>query len=131
GLVGAAGTGKSMAMGTLRTVWENEFGEGSVIGLAPSATAADVLGTELAIPTENTAKWLMEAQHEPSRLQRIDELRAKLNQRRDLTGRIRLRNKIEAVAEAVDRWRLHSNQLVIIDEASLAGTFALDAIAQR
>jgi hypothetical protein len=130
-LVGAAGTGKSTAMGTLRTVWENEFGEGSVIGLAPSATAADVLGTELGIPTENTAKWLREAEQEPTRLQRFDELTGKLNQRRDLTGRVRLRNSIEALATDIDRWRLHPNQLVIIDEASLAGTFALDAITQR
>jgi conjugative relaxase-like TrwC/TraI family protein len=130
-LVGAAGTGKSRAMGMLREAWENEFGEGSVIGLAPSATAADVLGNELAIPTENTAKWLMEAEQEPIRLNRIDELTAKLNRQRNLAGRIRLRNKIDALGDEVDRWRLHPNQLVIVDEASLAGTFTLDAIARR
>ena len=34
-----------------------------------------------------------------------------------------------ARAEAeLARWRLHAGQLVIVDEASLAGTFALDEL---
>jgi ATP-dependent exoDNAse (exonuclease V) alpha subunit len=59
-LVGPAGTGKSTAMAGLRAVWEQVHGPGSVIGLAPSAAAAQVLGDELGIETENTAKWLTE-----------------------------------------------------------------------
>jgi conjugative relaxase-like TrwC/TraI family protein len=59
-LIGAAGTGKSTTMSGLRTVWEREHGPGSVVGLAPSAAAADVLAVELGIQTENTAKWLTE-----------------------------------------------------------------------
>ncbi|MCL2803076.1 MAG: relaxase domain-containing protein [Micrococcales bacterium] len=89
-LVGPAGAGKTTALTSLRTAWETEHGPGSVIGLAPSATAAAVLGEDLGIPTENTARWL--ALH-------------------DHTG--------------VD---YQPGQLVIIDEASLAGTFTLDRI---
>ena len=59
-LVGPAGTGKSTTMAGLRAAWEAEHGPGSVIGLAPSAVAAQVLGDELGIETENTAKWLFE-----------------------------------------------------------------------
>src|SRR5665811_2245335 len=40
-LVGAAGTGKSTAMRGVREAWEREHGPGSVVGLAPSAAAAD------------------------------------------------------------------------------------------
>ena len=89
-LVGPAGTGKTTTMNALRRAWEKEHGAGCVIGLAPSAAAADVLAQDLGISTENTAKWL----HEHRR----------------------------------GTWNLTAGQLVIIDEASLAGTIALDTI---
>jgi conjugative relaxase-like TrwC/TraI family protein len=57
-LVGPAGAGKTTAMNALRRAWEARHGAGSVIGLAPSAAAAEVLGDDLGIATENTAKWL-------------------------------------------------------------------------
>ena len=74
----------------LRTAWEQQHGTGSVVGLAPSAVAAEMLAGDLGIKTENTARW----------------------------------------------WTLHimtgstfqTGQLVIVDEASLAGTLALDRI---
>ena len=89
-LVGPAGTGKTTTMSALRRAWEKRHGTGSVIGLAPSAAAADVLAGDLGISTENTAKWLHEHRH--------------------------------------GNWNLTPGQLVIIDEASLAGTLALDTI---
>ncbi|SJN15702.1 transfer protein homolog TraA [Microbacterium esteraromaticum] len=78
-------------MNALRRAWETEHGKGSVVGLAPSAVAAQVLAEDLGIPTENTAKW----------------------------------------------WHTHlttgttfqAGQLVIVDEASLAGTLSLDRIS--
>ncbi|WP_308468924.1 MobF family relaxase [Rathayibacter soli] len=56
-LVGPAGAGKTTAMHALRRVWEAGRGAGSVVGLAPSAVAAQVLADDLGIGTENTAKW--------------------------------------------------------------------------
>ena len=73
-LVGPAGTGKSTTMAGLRAVWEAEHGAGSVLGLAPSAAAAEVLADELGIDTENTAKWLYEHRQEAERLHRLAEL---------------------------------------------------------
>lgn len=90
-LVGPAGAGKTTALAVLRQAWEQTHGTGSVVGLAPSATAAAVLGQDLDITTENTAKWL--TNH-------------RLNGDTFSTG-----------------------QLVIVDEASLAGTFTLEQIA--
>ncbi len=90
-LVGPAGAGKTLALGALRRAWESSHGPGNVIGLAPSAAAAEVLAGELGIPTENTAKWVHEHNH--------------------------------------DRWNLTPGQLVILDEASLAGTTTLDQLA--
>ncbi|GGM49704.1 MobF family relaxase [Microbacterium saperdae] len=89
-LVGPAGAGKTTTMSALRRAWEKRHGTGSVIGLAPSAAAADVLAGDLGISTENTAKWLHEHRN--------------------------------------GNWNLKPGQLVIIDEASLAGTLALDTI---
>lgn len=65
---------------------------GRVVGLAPSAVAAQVLADDLGIATENTAKWWTTHQH---------------------TGAT-----------------FKVGQLVIIDEASLAGTLSLDRITQ-
>ena len=90
-LVGPAGTGKTTTLGALRTAWEAENGRGSVVGLAPSAAATQVLGDDLGIPTENTAKWIDAHTH--------------------------------------NGWALKAGQLMIVDEASLAGTFTLDTLA--
>lgn len=92
-LVGPAGAGKTTAMNALRHAWESEHNKGSVVGLAPSAVAAQVLAENLGIATENTAKWLHD-----------------------------FRTSGDTFA---------SGQLVIIDEASLAGTFTLDQITQQ
>jgi len=89
-LVGPAGAGKTTAMTVLRHAWEAAHGSGSVVGLAPSAAAAQVLAEDLGIATENLAKWWQ------THLDQGAEFRA--------------------------------GQLVIIDEASLAGTIALDRI---
>jgi len=89
-LVGPAGAGKTTAMSALRRAWEHEHGPGSVVGLAPSAVAAQVLADDLGIQTENTAKWW------------------EVHERTGETFR--------------------QGQLVIVDEASLAGTLSLDRI---
>ena len=62
-LVGPAGAGKTTAMNALRRAWQSQHGEGSVIGLAPSAAAAQVLAEELGIVTENTAMWITRHSH--------------------------------------------------------------------
>ncbi|NOJ61643.1 MobF family relaxase [Arthrobacter sp. 260] len=89
-LVGPAGTGKTTAMNALRRAWETEHSTGSVVGLAPSAVAAQVLADDLGIATENTAKWWQN--------------------------------------HLVHGTTFEAGQLVIIDEASLAGTLSLDRI---
>jgi len=90
-LVGPAGTGKTTTMRALRAAWMVEHGRGSVIGLAPSAAAAQALADDLGIACDNTAKWLHEYDY----------------------GRAKFR----------------AGQLVIIDEATLAGTTTLDRIS--
>ncbi|MFD4328463.1 MobF family relaxase [Nocardioides sp. NPDC058538] len=59
-LVGPAGAGKTTTMRALRAAWERTYGRRSVVGLAPSAAAAEVLANDLGISCENTAKWLHE-----------------------------------------------------------------------
>ena len=128
-LVGPAGSGKTRALASLRTAWEREHGPGSVIGLAPSAAAADVLAVSLGMPTENTAKWLVEHDAERDRLRRIDQIRAALNAAPEPAAAATLTRHLERLVGEVERWRFHPGQLVIVDESSLAGTLALDRIA--
>jgi conjugative relaxase-like TrwC/TraI family protein len=132
-LVGPAGTGKTVTLAGLRAAWETGHGPGSVVGLAPSAAAADVLASELGVATENTAKWLTEADREATRLAEIDKCRVLLHR---LAGRnpravTAVQNRIDELASEVERWRLRRGQLVMIDEASLAGTVTLDRIVDQ
>ena len=94
-LVGPAGTGKTRTLRALRAGWEHVHGRSSVIGLAPSSTAARELAAALGVACENTAKWLHES-------------------RRDHPD---------------PRWTLRAGQLLVVDEASMASTGDLDALA--
>ena len=130
-LVGPAGTGKTATMAALRATWEAEHGPGSVVGLAPSAAAAEVLGLELGIDTENTAKWLTEWRRIPDLAARRDRLARQLARHpHPLSGGARkLAEQLEAAQRAIEERRFQPGQLVVVDEASLAGTFALDELA--
>jgi conjugative relaxase-like TrwC/TraI family protein len=129
-LVGPAGSGKTTTMATLRAAWEAEHGPGSVIGLAPSAVAAEVLSDELGVETENTAKWLHEHRQNPWRRGLLDRLHAKLADGNLTLGTATaIQGRIRAVQGDLQRWSLRAGQLVIVDEASLAGTLALDELA--
>jgi conjugative relaxase-like TrwC/TraI family protein len=129
-LVGPAGTGKSTAMAGLRAAWEQAHGQGSVIGLAPSAVAAEVLSDELGIATENTAKWLTEWRRIPQLTARRDRLALNLARHAypSTPSAAKLRADIAETNQAINQRRLKPGQLVMIDEASLAGTFSLDEI---
>ena len=129
-LVGPAGTGKSTTMAGLRAAWEEEHGPGSVIGLAPSAVAAQVLADELGIETENTAKWLHEWRRIPELTTRRERLSLNLARHAypESAGAAKLRAQLAATSQAITDRRLKPGQLVIVDEASLAGTFALDEL---
>ncbi|MFT4233826.1 MAG: MobF family relaxase [Microbacterium sp.] len=118
-LVGPAGTGKTTTLEQLRVAWEATHGPGSVRGLAPSAAAADVLADSLGIPTENTAKWLYETSTD-----RKADRKAKLAKARR-SGQLR---RARQIATNIDQWRVRSGELLIVDEASLAGTLALDEL---
>ncbi len=127
-LVGPAGTGKSTTMAGLRAAWEAEHGPGSVVGLAPSAAASEVLADELGIETENTAKWLHEWRQLANRRSERDRLRHQEATATTLEGSMAAARRADALDALIDRWCFTVGQLVILDEASLVGTFALDEL---
>ncbi len=133
-LVGPAGSGKTTALLALRYTWETAHGPGSVIGLAPSATAARELGQALGIGCENTAKWLHESSG-PAAVHRARLLAECKARRGAFAGRgnpatvRRLTEAIERLRAEHEAWMLRPGQLVIVDEASLAGTRSLDTLA--
>ncbi len=86
------------------------------------------LGDELGIATENTAKWLAEADREASRLAEAGRLRAHASQLPAQAAVAVLLRAAELETE-VRRWQLKPGELLVVDEASLAGTFALDRLA--
>ena len=99
-------------------------------GSAPSAAAAEVLGDELGIDTENTAKWLHEHRQTGQRREQLAAIEAKTRRSQPTTD-LSLKDWLEQarrLRDSIDRWQFRPGQLVIVDEASLAGTFALDEL---
>lgn len=127
-LIGPAGAGKSTAMAGVRAVWESRFGRGSVVGLAPSAAAAEVLSDAVGVPTENTAKWLTEAARQQDRVAELERLKAALDRASPSLRTRALMRRARELSTEIDRWGLRRGQLVIVDEASMAGTFELDSL---
>ena len=130
-LVGAAGTGKSTTMAGVREVWEGHYGPGSVIGLAPSAAAAEVLSQVAGIPSENTAKWLTENARNVLRFEQIGELQARLRRASPSLGTRAATGKLRALIGEYRHWSLRPGRLIIVDEASMAGTFDLDTLTTQ
>ena len=127
-LVGPAGTGKSTAMAALRAAWEAEHGADSVVALAPSAAAAQVLAEDMGVASDNLAKWLYEYRQHATRTREQAALRERVRARRG-TASPRLLARFARHEADLARWTLREGQLVVVDEASLAGTFALDELA--
>ncbi len=129
-LVGPAGSGKTTALAALSSFWRH--GIGSVVGLAPSATAARALAESLGVPCETTAKWL----HEYTG----DGATARAIRYADAVARMASRDYREMRAGNEEQWRLRAEQdqwqftpgqLVIVDEASLADTRTLAAMVEQ
>jgi conjugative relaxase-like TrwC/TraI family protein len=93
-----AGTGKTTAMAVLAAAWRNAGG--TVLGLAPTASAAEVLADDLGSPTDTIAK-LVDLQRFPPR--------------RD---------------NPAHKWysKIGRKTLIIVDEAAMASTADLDAV---
>ncbi|GAB2857662.1 MobF family relaxase [Nocardioides pacificus] len=95
--IAPAGSGKTTAMRALASAWND--GGGTIVGLAPSAAAADALRSQIDTQTDTLAK-----------------LTHSLEQARQ-TGAA-----MPAWASSID-----SSTLVVIDEAGMADTLSLDA----
>jgi conjugative relaxase-like TrwC/TraI family protein len=125
-----AGSGKTTTMAGLKAAWEADHGVGSVLGLAPSAGAAEVLGQELGVDTDNVSKFLYEHRLEGQRRRELDDLHAQVNDRwaRGLAPSAHQVDAINVRETALAKWTLSRGQLLIVDEASLASTFDLDEL---
>ncbi|MCU6480463.1 MobF family relaxase [Arthrobacter sp. A2-55] len=140
-VVGPAGTGKTTTMSAVKALWEEHFGTGTVVGLAPAAASADVLGRELGLATDNVSKWLYEstgpgaairAGHYADAAARYQA--ACQSPRRDTEARKsqeRLAQRMSALTATQSRWQFRPDQLVIIDEASMVSTYQLAALLDQ
>ena len=122
-LVGPAGAGKTRTLRAVRAAWEASHGPASVVGLAPSATAAAELAVAVGIACDTVAKW----RHETDRADTEPTGSTRAGAARACTTR--------AVSAGTGgggvTWRLRPGQLVVVDEASMAGTLTLDQLATR
>ncbi len=123
-LVGPAGAGKTTTLAALAGAWRASRG-GEVVALAPSASAAHVLGTALGVRAETTAKWLHESVG-PGAAARTQALATA-----GISGGSpqAIRDGIQRLTAEQDRWRLGPGALLVVDEASLADTRTLAHLA--
>lgn len=93
-----AGTGKTTAMSVLARAWEESGG--TVLGLSPSANAAQVLRDDIKATTDTIDKFIW------------------------------LRRNPDATDDPARTWfdKIDENTLIIIDEAGKAGTLQLDEV---
>ena len=134
-LVGPAGTGKTSLLSALTTSWEVTHGEGSVIALAPSSAASTILSDAIGIPTENIAKWIYEsaglgAEHRRNLIQQTEHAAYLAHAARRKRRHQRLMTQLAALHAENDKWSFRTNQLVVIDEASMASTMELATLAR-
>lgn len=134
-IVGPAGTGKTTTLGAVKAVWEAAYGMGSVVGLAPAAASAEVLGSELRMVTENVAKWLHEsvgsgaAERADRFFQADDRLRRASVPHSPIVDR--LQQEVARLAAEQNQWLFRPNQLVIVDEASMVSTLQLATLVRQ
>ena len=98
-----AGTGKTTAMATMAAAWRNAGG--TVIGLAPTAGAAEVLSEELGAPTDTIAKLVQLTETRGGQPAPDDD-------------------------DPARKWfnTIDSGCLLIVDEAGMASTVDLDTV---
>jgi len=105
--IGPAGTGKTTAMRALAHVLRQH--RHRLIPLATSAASAAVLGRELRVQAENLHKFLHEWDHGPH------------------AARLRGGSHLPPGARF---FQVHPGDVILVDEAGLAGTFLLDRLVQ-
>jgi conjugative relaxase-like TrwC/TraI family protein len=103
--IGPAGSGKTTAMRALMHVLRADGKR--LVPLATSAASADVLGRELGTRAENLHKFLYEWTTGP------------------FASRLRAGDRVPSQARM---FRLHPGDVVLVDEAGMAGTFLLDQL---
>ncbi len=143
-LVGPAGSGKTATLKALAELWHGQWrGPNSVVGLSPSATGAIELQKSLGIRCETVARWLW--QSEGPGVDGYTDIADRASFLPGGAGRTRERQQhavnLQAAAKPLarhwgihdpaDRYRMHPGQLVIVDEATLAGTLDLAALADQ
>lgn len=134
-IIGPAGTGKTTTMSAITNAWQAQYGTGSVVGLAPSAVAAGVLGDEIGVTSENTAKWIYESVGEGAtlRARRSEQNQQQLEQlvTEEASGqadpwRVKrisdLRAQLAKDHAEQAKYQLKPGQLLILDEASMVAT---------
>ncbi|WP_233549789.1 ATP-dependent DNA helicase [Cellulomonas rhizosphaerae] len=131
-LVGPAGTGKTTTLAALAGEWRGT--RGTVLGLAPSASATETLSNALGARCETTAKWLFESVGDAAakRALRFAADTAELGDPAVPYEERRAANECRhALAAEQDRWRFRRGDLVIVDEASMADTRTLAALLDQ
>ncbi|MEV6267552.1 AAA family ATPase [Kribbella sp. NPDC051936] len=134
-LIGPAGTGKTSLLSALTASWEARYGDGSIIALAPSSAASTILSDAIGTPTENIAKWIYEsaglgAEQRREQIQQTSYAVRLADRSRRRRRQQRLAAQLAALHAEQDRWSFQKNQLVIVDEASMASTMELATIAR-
>ena len=139
-IIGPAGTGKTTTMAAITDAWQSEHGFGSVTGLAPSAVAAGVLGDEIGVDCDNTAKWLYESVGEGAarraervrmREEALDQLTLAAPTAATQAHAQRLRAQLAQDYAMQAKFTMQAGDLFILDEASMIATVQMAELSRQ
>ena len=128
-LVGAAGTGKTATINRLAARWRAEHGDHSVLLLAVSAAATDILATATGTPAETAAMWLTRHDHRDHDLARhaeVQRLRAAELWINQFTPA--LDEESDRLTRRLSQIQIRPGSLLVLDEAGMADVHPLDRL---
>lgn len=145
GLAGPAGTGKTTTLRSLADIATQNDGR-RVVAFAPTAVAAQELGSSLGVPADTLAKLLYEDKHgrldERIRTAEAEYLSTGGNGWRSLKGlspkgivrryrrRERIRQRLTSLQAEKRNLTIPEKGIVIVDEAGMANTFDLQQLSE-
>ena len=129
-LVGPAGTGKTVALSGLLAAWEAEHGPGSVKGPRPLGLGRRQPGRG-ARRTDREHGQVAERAGPGGRAAGGSRPAACLAAQLPAAASQAVEQRAAELEAEARRWQLTPGDLLIVDEASLAGTFALDRLVAQ
>ncbi|EPI41731.1 conjugative relaxase domain protein, partial [Gardnerella vaginalis JCP8481A] len=129
-IIGAAGTGKTTTLKAMKYVIDHVYGDGYLIGAAPSTRAAEEMQESLQVNCATIAAIITEAEHHAveNRIIRAQQILSSSSS--SVEEKKSARAILISSMSMLKQYTIPSNGIMIVDEAGMASTRDLDKLCQ-